>query len=296
MADHLAEIKGRATAATAGPWFWRGNVDYDDPRLVGRHPELGSVDVLGHVPVERTADDRGVKSYLDELSDEDAKDFTLDAYLHDQYGEPIRESRLALGRDWQLVEARKLAVFEVAPNAETRDDPKVYRADVVGIRHPDAEFIAASRADVDWLIGEVERLRAALGTESAHVERLVAANEELAALTAPGADTPAEPVIYRCDQSGHPAVPCSRCELVTTTSLGADTAAPDIATALLLTELSDKYGREAKRLDEAAENEAQHDMLEMRGEAHAYSDIADELLALATRSPQPNPAEPGDQQ
>jgi hypothetical protein len=37
-----------------------------------------------------------------------------------------------------------------------------YRADIVGVEHPDAEFIAHAREDVPALIAEVERLRRAL--------------------------------------------------------------------------------------------------------------------------------------
>ena len=38
----------------------------------------------------------------------------------------------------------------------------MYRHDVVGIRNADAAFIAHSREDIDYLLGEVDRLRGLL--------------------------------------------------------------------------------------------------------------------------------------
>lgn len=164
--DRLDQIKHRAILATPGPWTWRGNVDHDCPRLVTRHG--GGRFVLGTIPVDREATDRGIADYLDEIP-EDARADTLDAYLRDQNGERMREHRLALaGEHGVLHEARGMGQFEVAPTATQRADPRVYRADIDGIHHPDATFIEHSRADIDWLIGEVERLRGALaGVDSA---------------------------------------------------------------------------------------------------------------------------------
>jgi hypothetical protein len=89
-----------------------------------------------------------------------ASDAEVDDYLlTGRYGEPVKEPRLAFCTDWLLIEARKLAVFEVAPNATDREDPAVYRADITGIRHPDAAFIAASREDVRRLLRVVEAVR-----------------------------------------------------------------------------------------------------------------------------------------
>jgi hypothetical protein len=163
-ADRLAEIRARAAAATPGPWGWRGNIDYGCPSLRARHPKFGITDVLTQVSVERTADDpalQGIEDY-----DADTRAEIIENYLRDHWGEPIKEQHLAFVTDDMLVEARQLVEFEVAPNATTRKDPKVYRADIVGIRHPDAEFIAAARADIDWLIAEVDRLRETTGGQS----------------------------------------------------------------------------------------------------------------------------------
>lgn len=158
MPDRLDQIRARAAAATPGPWHWGGNVDHSCPSLRARRPGFGTVEVLGTMPVERTAQDRAITGYLDEVDDDEGAD-ALEAYLRDQWGDPIRDQRLTFTVDGLLVEARRLGVFEVAPQATQRDDRRVYRADIVDVRHPDARFIAAARADVEWLIAEVDRLR-----------------------------------------------------------------------------------------------------------------------------------------
>src|SRR5690606_9892858 len=59
----------------------------------------------------------------------------------------------------RILPAAEMVRYEVAPNATRRADQRVYRADINGIRNPDATFIEHSRADIDWLIAEVERLK-----------------------------------------------------------------------------------------------------------------------------------------
>jgi hypothetical protein len=43
-----------------------------------------------------------------------------------------------------LVPASEMPIFEVCREAETADDPRVYRKDIVGFRSPDAHLMAAS--------------------------------------------------------------------------------------------------------------------------------------------------------
>lgn len=189
--DPLDEIRQREQAATPGPWIWRGNVDNGDPYLTstGRRAyrlKDGTVitahagDVLGHVPHEMTRKDAarygvgdpevigevGVPDEpaetLDQRLDEAweaAREAAITDWLTDENGEPRRESRMAFCTDWMYTEARELAVFEVAPGVTDRDDPRVYRADITGIRHPDAEFIARSREDVRRLLRVAEAVR-----------------------------------------------------------------------------------------------------------------------------------------
>lgn len=192
-ADPLAaldEIRQREQAATPGPWRWRGNMDNGDPYLTsagyrhytradGLKVTTHAGDVLGHIAHEFTpaeARRRGVgdpdflsfevpeepAATYDRRYDEAlkaAQEQAITDWLAGEYGEPRREQRMAFCTDWIYTEARKLAVYEVAPTATDREDRRVYRADVTGIRHPDAEFIAASRDDVRRLLRVVEAVR-----------------------------------------------------------------------------------------------------------------------------------------
>jgi hypothetical protein len=192
LAAALAEIREREQQATPGPWGWRGNIDNGHPYLtsLGHRDEAkpdGTVvrhhagDVLGHIPVELTRADailRGVgdPEFLPEPKvDREpagtydkrydaaiaaARDAEIENYLTDDYGQPRTEDRLAFCTDWLYTDARKLVTFQVAPTATERSDPRVYRADITGIRHPDAEFIEHSRQDLSRLLAAVE---AALG-------------------------------------------------------------------------------------------------------------------------------------
>ncbi|MCI2421477.1 hypothetical protein MOQ72_28990 [Saccharopolyspora sp. K220] len=192
MSDRLDEIKARAKAASAGPWHWAGNTDAGDPYLANWRPGYGRCTVMGHVHVERTSNDRALVDGLCDVPDEDRAD-VIDNYLHDAYGEPRHDERLAFPLDLWMKPARDMAVYQVAPQATSRDDERVYRADIKGIRHPDAEFIAHSRADIDWLVAEVERLRA----EVSAVRELHRPDED-GDCTACGVDTYEEPIPWPC--------------------------------------------------------------------------------------------------
>lgn len=168
MAD---DIVARALAALEGtipgPWFWHGNTDHNgDVGLCGRIPGLGVVDVL------RTCQERRTEESLGKEWDQDADlaDYiSREDYIADRMdGNPHRY--LAFGReDAAFVEfGRDHAIYEVArnqglPDDTPRDHPKVYRADVVGVRNANAQFIADARTLVPGLLAEIERLRGALG-------------------------------------------------------------------------------------------------------------------------------------
>lgn len=186
----LEEIRARERSATPGPWGWRGNTDHGDPYLTSRgyrevaKPDGTAVrhhagDVLGHIAIEITRDDAirrgwGSPEYLPEpkispepadtydkrydAAIEAARDAEIENYLTDENGNPRTEHRLAFCTDWLYADARKLAVFEVAPGVTDRNDPRVYRADITGIRHPDAEFIAHSRQDLSRLLAAVDKV------------------------------------------------------------------------------------------------------------------------------------------
>lgn len=133
----LAEIRQREQDATPGPWRWTGNTDV-------KQMELSTVG-FGRLVVMNFA----------------------------RWGMNGAQPKFGAGRAWKpnptssydftslglMTKASELPVFEVAPAATERSDPRVYRADMVGVRHPDAEFIARSRRDVPALLAEVDRLR-----------------------------------------------------------------------------------------------------------------------------------------
>lgn len=197
----LEEIRKRAAAASPGPWMWRGNVDHSDPELCRIKPGWGRVEVMRHYPRDRTADDIAAKQFDDYLRDVTIRDdatgefrsYTEDEraelvrtkWLEDEEGVPRTDNRLAFAHQEYMhaVDARELAIFEVCPDATKRTDPRVYRADIVGVRHPDAEFIAHARQDVDDLLALVDELsseshvaaiKADALREAAQVQRQVA--------------------------------------------------------------------------------------------------------------------------
>jgi hypothetical protein len=157
-------------AATPGPWHWAGNVDSGEPYLATWIPGAGRCQVLAIGSEDRATTGRRadeVRSYARE-SGLDPEDMVRE-WATDNYGEPVKEPRLWFYSDLMADPARDKVVYEVAPEATTRDDPKVYRADIVGIRHPDAEFIAAARQALPDLIAAArERDRLLDETETAH--------------------------------------------------------------------------------------------------------------------------------
>ena len=116
----LKEIRDRASAATPGPWTWRGNVDTRQIYLSYTKPGLGWTSVMDFV----------------------------------RWGMQSARPRFLTENFW-MQDADDLAVFEVCREAKRRNDPRVYRGDIVGFRHPDADFIANARQDVDDLLAVV---------------------------------------------------------------------------------------------------------------------------------------------
>lgn len=145
-------IRALADAATPGPWVWAGNVDTGEPRLDSHAPGMGaSVLAIGTADRSKTgraADE--LRSYARECGLDPEEE--VDLWATDHYGEPVKEPRLWFYTDHMAVDARDRVVFEVAPDATHRGDPKVYRADIKDIRHPDAQFIAAARTAVPALL------------------------------------------------------------------------------------------------------------------------------------------------
>lgn len=159
----LDEIVARLEATTGGRWHWAGNTDMGEPYLATWLPGHGRVVVMSIGSQERTMDDEHSERTRRDLResgyDEDSIDDIVRGFVETAGGDPIEVPRLQfLGKDMMLINARDLPVFEVAPNATSRDDGAVYRADLAGIRHPDAEFIAHARDDVRRLSNALQEL------------------------------------------------------------------------------------------------------------------------------------------
>ena len=179
----VEEIRARVDAAAEGPWRWNGNTDSGELSLENRHWRL-----LSTTKVARAADSRRAQENLefwweylsttddycpiheDERSvagEKRAAEWLEHAYLHDPgTGEAREDEMLAFFVDGEgLTPLRDQVIYQVArnqglPDDTPRDHPKVYRADIVGVRNPTAAFIAASRSDVPFLLAEIDRLTA----------------------------------------------------------------------------------------------------------------------------------------
>ncbi|GGK31905.1 hypothetical protein GCM10010124_25850 [Pilimelia terevasa] len=131
MPIDIDAIKQRDSAATPGPWQWFGNTDNHQVFL--GTPDRGRLYIMRFVRW-------GMR---------DAQ-----PVFYDHAG------------DTGQVKAADVPIYQVAPDATSRADERVYRADIRGLRQPDAEFIAAARQDVTDLLAaltdaraEVDRLR-----------------------------------------------------------------------------------------------------------------------------------------
>lgn len=154
----LAAIRERVEKATEGPWHWAGNTDTGEPYLATWLPGLGRCSVLAIGEEARKTTGREadrVRADAEEFSLGDPEE-AVENWATDRFGEPIKDPRLWFFTDLMADPARDHVVYEVAPNAMTREDPKVYRADITGIRHPDAEFIAHARTDVPLLLAALD--------------------------------------------------------------------------------------------------------------------------------------------
>jgi hypothetical protein len=194
MADlDIDQIRAAHEAATPGPYRWTGNTDNDEVRLIGLGRRktadgrsLGRGDVLAVIRRERTSDSPGARGYANYIGDcEQVHDPSLndgkggyrqptdgeveqrvrDEWLTDQWGEPAYDNALTVYDPERGAHefALDLAVYEVARNQGLPDDtprshPKVYRADVVDVRNPNARFLRDSWEYVRFLLDEVDRL------------------------------------------------------------------------------------------------------------------------------------------
>lgn len=172
----VEQIRAAHAAATEGPYRWAGNTDYGDVRLVGHGSEVFAI-----VPHDRTVDDPQSRALAEHLSMIREKvDGEFRPLTDDEIAERVRQS-IAYDEDWEqpptydalafyvpgfaYEHARDNAVYEVTrykdlPEDTPRSHEGIYRADVVDVRNPNARFLRDSWAYVDYLLGEVDRLRA----------------------------------------------------------------------------------------------------------------------------------------
>lgn len=159
--ERLAQLRQIAEKATSGPWHWAGNTDTGEPYLATWIPGAGRCQVLTIGTQDRSTTSRAakdVREYAKECGDDPEE--IVKEWATDKFGDPVREPRLQFVTDLMCVNARDHVIYEVAPDATSRDDERVYRADITGIRHPDAEFIATfNPATARELVDEIERLR-----------------------------------------------------------------------------------------------------------------------------------------
>lgn len=160
----LATLRERANAATPGPWHWAGNTDTGEPYLATWLPGVGRCQVLSIGYEDRSTTGRAADALRDYARESDLDpEQTVEEWARDGFGEPVKEPRLQLTTDLMCVNARELAIYEVAPAATSRDEPSVYRADIAGLRHPDAAFIAAANpATILALLEQLQRAEAAI--------------------------------------------------------------------------------------------------------------------------------------
>ena len=157
----LDRLRAVAEAATPGSWHWSGNTDTGEPYLAAWAPGIGRTSVLAIGYEDRSTTGRAADDVRDyALDSEMDPEEAVEDWALDRYDQPIKEPRLWFYRDHMAVYAREHVQYEVAPQATSREDPKVYRADITDVRLPDAQHIATfSPATVLMLLDEIERLR-----------------------------------------------------------------------------------------------------------------------------------------
>jgi hypothetical protein len=161
--DRLREV---AAAATPGDWHWAGNTDTGEPYLATWSPNVGRTSILAIGWENRSTTGRDADRVRSEATEYDLgdPDEVLEDWAFDRHGTPVREPRLWFYRDHMAVDARSHVTYEVAPQATSREDPKVYRADITDVRLPDAQYMTTfSPATVTALLDEVARLRGLVG-------------------------------------------------------------------------------------------------------------------------------------
>lgn len=165
------ETTARAAAAVApGDWFWRGNTDHEEPALSCMVPGLGRVEVLGHCTVDRERGSFEARKHIEDLENcfgtlaEDDKERYLRDWLwaDEAYEVPNTDSRLSFFNGHFKVPARDLVTYEVArlrglPDDTKREHGGIHRGNIVDVRSPIAQHLAAASADT--VLALITRIR-----------------------------------------------------------------------------------------------------------------------------------------
>lgn len=180
--DALETTARSAAAMAPGPWFWRGNTDYEEPSLSCIVPSLGRVEVLGHVNVDREADSfeareyiRGLENCFGTLSEVDQERYLKEwLWADEDYEVANTDSRLSVTDERNVKQpVRDLVTYEVArhrglPDDTKRDHEGIHRGNIVDVRSPIAQHLAAASPEtVLALIARVRELEARLSTGAA---------------------------------------------------------------------------------------------------------------------------------
>lgn len=151
-----------------GPWWWGGNTDHQGD-IVLRGYKSG----YGHIDLMRTAREFRTEEQLAAEWDADS-DLRACVERDDYIADELDSPRLYLSfidlEDMTLNPGRDRVIYEVArdqglPDDTPRSDRRVYRADVIGVRDPHAEFIAAAPKLVAGLLDLIDDYR--MGAENA---------------------------------------------------------------------------------------------------------------------------------
>jgi hypothetical protein len=187
----IEPIRARHAAATPGPYRWAGNTDYGDVRLAAR----GGSEVFALIDRERSVDDPQSRAYASYLSDiSEVIDGRLRALTEGEIAERVRAA-IAYDEDeeqpptypaiafyrpgFAYEHAVDHVTYEVTryqdlPEDTPRSHPRIYRADVVDVRNPNARFLRDSWEDVRRLLVEVDRQRAEVEQARAEWDAAVA--------------------------------------------------------------------------------------------------------------------------
>ncbi|WP_232290227.1 hypothetical protein [Micromonospora sp. ATCC 39149] len=188
----LDAIRAREQAATPGPWGWRGHISQSVELRALHSGGLRIISTSRPEPcIGYTADEELV------LLDNACKACT--AYLTGggigRGEDPKCEKPENLDTVWTWHPDGFIRPINEWAKAEVLQwSQHMYRDDVKGTTHPDAEFIAHARQDIPALLAEVDRLRAAQATAPGQAEPLTADVD--VALTGPMTTTEPSTVAY----------------------------------------------------------------------------------------------------